>query len=393
MIPRLLESACKSLFQQYPVLTITGSRQTGKTTLARAIFDLPYVNLEAPDQRNFATDDPRGFLGAYPDGVIIDEVQRVPELTSYIQVIVDERRGNSQFVLTGSQNFSIREALSQSLAGRTAILNLMPLSIPELNLTDLPQLDIDSRLRQGGFPRIVDQQLNPTQFHRDYVATYVERDLRQLSLIRDITRFQTFLGLCASNIGQILNLNRLANDCGISQTTATEWLTLLETSFILFRLKPFHANIRKRLVKRPKLYFYDVGLVAFLLGISDTSHVRSHPLRGLLFENLVVTEVLKHQLNRNLLPDLSFYRDSEGNEVDLVVGHGDACLPIEIKSGSTVSADYFKGLKRFNAVVDHYPYGRLVVYGGEEVQHRSDNTAVVPLADLDGVLNDRLETK
>jgi hypothetical protein len=389
MIPRSLQSPAAALFKQYPVITITGSRQSGKTTLARAGFDLPYTNLEALDQREFAQSDPKGFLASYPKGVIIDEIQRVPELTSYIQVIVDEQQVNGRYVLTGSQNFSIREALSQTLAGRSALLTLLPFSLPELSTGKFPESRNTLHLYRGFYPRIFSETLNPAVFYRDYVATYVERDLRQLSMIKDIGQFQTFMRLCASNIGQILNLNRIANDCGISQTTATEWLSLLEASYIVTRLQPFHSNTRKRLVKRPKLYFYDTGIASFLLGITEEGYVDAHPLKGALFENLVVIEVMKFFFNRNDPVMISFYRDSDGNEIDLLISKGPHLLPIEIKYGKTINKDFFKMFKRLGAGTDlhDFPYGKLIVYGGDESQQRSDGTQVLPVCDLHAYLS------
>jgi uncharacterized protein len=382
MIPRQLAQTARTLFAQYPVLTLTGPRQSGKTTLARALFDLPYANLEAPDLREYALADPRSFLGQYPNGVILDEIQRVPDLVSYIQVLVDEQRRNGMYVLTGSQNFSIREVLSQSLAGRTALLTLLPLSLEELQAAGLQVLDIAGYLYRGFYPRAITEQIEPSAYYRDYVATYVERDLRQLSLVKDLAQFQTFLRLCASNIGQVLNLNRIASDCGISQTTATQWLTLLEASYVLTRLQPFHSNTRKRLVKRPKLYFYDTGLAAYLLSIGAPSHIASHPLQGSLFENLVVMEVLKYLCNHNHSPQLYFYRDSDGNEVDLLIPVGERLLPVEIKLGKTISQDFFKGFARFETAMNVSCPDKLLVYGGDQVQQRSDGTAVLPLANL-----------
>ncbi len=371
MIPRQIANSMLDAFSKYPVVTVTGPRQSGKTTLCRHIFDLPYVNLEAPDQRQFAQQDPRDFLCGFPDGVIIDEVQRVPELTSYIQVLVDESGRTGQYVLTGSSDFSVRAATSQSLAGRTALFTLLPLSLAEASSGCCGDLDLDKRLLHGGYPRVYDQELIPTSFYRDYVATYVERDLRQLSMIRNLDQFQIFMQLCASNVGQLLNLNRLGSDCGISQATAREWLNLLEASYIVFRLSPFHANIRKRLVKSPKIYFHDVGVAAFLLGISVPEHLRTHPLRGALFENLVVTEVIKTVFNHDRRPDVCFYRDSNGNEVDLMLRTGTGWLPIEIKAGKTVNQDFFKGFGHLDGQLA-IPEGKLLVYGGSMPHTRRD---------------------
>jgi predicted AAA+ superfamily ATPase len=268
--------------------------------------------------------------------------------------------------------------------------SLLPLSLEELQAADLAPLDIPGHLYRGFYPRAIIGQIEPSTFYRDYVATYVERDLRQLSLVKDLAPFQTFLRLCASNIGQILNLNRMANDCGISQTTATEWLTLLEASYVLTRLQPYHSNTRKRLVKRPKLYFYDTGLAAYLLSLAAPSHVESHPLQGSLFENLVVMEVLKFLCNHNHNPQLYFYRDSDGNEVDLLIPVGNRLLPVEIKLGKTISQDFFKGFQRFETAMNMACPDKLLVYGGTVAQQRSDGTAVLPLANLAAWLKEKI---
>ena len=384
MISRTLLSAAFEAFSEYPIVTLTGPRQSGKTTLARSAFDLPYVNLEAPDQREFATEDPRGFLASLARGTIIDEIQRAPKLASYLQVLVDESNRPGQFLLTGSHNFAIREQMSQSLAGRTALLTLLPFSREELSGANVAQGNYFDHILTGGYPRIYDVGLDPTNFHRDYVGTYLERDLRQLSSVRDISQFQTFMRLCAANVGQILNLNRLGNDCGISQTTATEWLNLMEASYVLYRLKPYFANTRKRLVKRPKLYFYDTGVACFLLGILAPDHVENHPLRGALFENSVINEIMKFDLHRNQYADLSFYRDGNGNEVDLLYRRGQTLVPIEIKSGQTISGDYFKGIDYFSK---HFgTRGGAVIYAGTSTQRRSNGQTAIPFDDLSAFL-------
>lgn len=380
MIPRTLKNAARKAFREYPIVTLTGPRQSGKTTFARHEFDLPYVNLEAPDVREFALKDPRGLLASHSEGAIIDEIQRAPELTSYLQVAVDESSRRGQFLLTGSHNFAIREQLGQTLAGRTALLTLLPFSHQELGSANLAKRDYASHMVTGGYPRVYDAGLEPTTFYRDYVGTYLERDLRQLTAVRDISQFQTFMRLCAASVGQVVNLNRMSNDCGVSQTTATEWLSLMEASYVLYRLKPYFANTRKRLVKRPKLYFYDTGVACFLLGILSSEHLASHPLRGAVFENAIINEILKFDLHRNRFADLSFYRDSIGNEVDLIYRRGQLLIPIEIKSGQTISADYFKGLDYFTRNLDAPP--GVVVYSGSEAQRRSDGRSVIPVGEL-----------
>jgi len=372
MIPRTLMPVLKQLAGQYPVVTVTGPRQSGKTTLCRSSFpDKPYVNLESPDTREFASSDPRGFFASYPDGAILDEVQRVPQLLSFLQPIVDEHHVPGQFILTGSQQFEVMTTISQSLAGRTALLKLLPLSMEELAGAGI-QPGIDSLLLKGFYPRIYDAGLNPTQALGDYLETYVERDIRQLINIKDLALFEKFVRLCAGRTGQLLNLHSLGNDVGISHTTARSWLTLLEASYVVFLLQPWHTNISKRQVKTPKLYFHDVGLAAYLLGAESELHVNRHPLRGNLFENLVVIEALKYRYNRGRRNNLHFWRDAKGSEVDLVIEAGSDVVPVEIKSGATISEDFFKGLRSFSARLPAPPAACALVYGGTERHQRSD---------------------
>jgi uncharacterized protein len=379
-----------SLRAHYPVITLTGPRQSGKTTLCRIeLDDLPYANLETPDERARAAADPRAFLGAFPHGAVIDEFQRVPELASYIQAIVDEREFNGTFVLTGSQNLSVRNTVSQSLVGRTALLSLLPFSCAEVGRAGADRSN-DALMFRGFYPRIYDRDLNPSQALGDYVGTYVERDLRQLSSVHNLSLFQKFMGLCAGRIGQLLNLGSLGNDTGIAQPTAREWLTLLEASYIVFRLPPFFANIGKRLVKTPKLYFYDVGLAAHLLGITDISQIPRHPLRGMLFENMVVVEVMKYFLNRGPRRDLWFYRDSNGTEVDLLISNGPTTVPVEIKAATTIAGDFFTGLKRVGRTVSELR-DPVLVYGGDCVFTHLD-TRVTGIHGLSGVLQETVST-
>ena len=387
MIERTIETVLKDMAVKYPVVTITGPRQSGKTTLCRKVFpDMAYVNLERPDSREYAVADPRGFLAAYPKGVILDEIQRAPHLLSYIQVIVDEKAPPRPFILTGSQQFELLSTVTQSLAGRTALLRLLPLSIAELSPHERTDI-IDRLLLYGFYPRIYDRKLDPTQALGDYFATYVERDMRQMAMIKDIGLFEKFVKLCAGRVGQILNLQSLSNDAGVSHTTARAWISLLEASYVVFLLTPWYRNISKRLIKSPKLYFYDVGLASYLLRIENESHVSRHPLRGNLFENLVVIEALKYRLNRGKRSNMSFYRDGKGNEVDLVLEMGPDIFPIEIKSGTTIATDYFNGLRSFEKVIPALENNTqdkssimsrsALVYGGEEKQKRG-NTMIYP---------------
>lgn len=386
MISRAMAGYASYAFSKYPVVTITGPRQSGKTTLARTVFAAkPYANLEHPVTRQFAEDDPVGFLAQYPDGAVIDEIQRVPTLLSYIQVIVDDLQCNSLFVLTGSHQFELMHGVSQSLAGRTALLKLLPLSIAELR----PRFSqtIDEMLFKGFYPRIYDQDLMPTQAYGDYFETYIQRDLRQLINVKNLSLFERFVKLCAGRCGQLLNLHSLASDTGVSQSTAREWLTILEASYIVFLLQPFHANIGKRLIKSPKIYFYDVGLASWLCGIEALEQLPTHPLRGNFFENMVVMEVLKHRYNRGQRNNLFFYRDSNGNEIDILYTKGKDVLPIEVKSGQTITSSYFKGLQKFKALfTDDIPWGDVLVYGGD-VEQKRQQTTVLQLSSLDQYLH------
>ena len=374
MISRTLETVLKDLAGQYPVVTVTGPRQSGKTTLCRATFpEKPYVNLESPDIREFARSDPRGFLSSYPAGAILDEIQRVPQILSYLQPLIDERNEPGLYILTGSQQFEVMTTITQSLAGRTALLKLLPLSMEELHGAGI-QPDIDRLLLTGFYPRIHAAGLNPTQALGDYVETYVERDIRQLTAVKDLALFEKFVRLCAGRVGQLLNLQSLGNDVGISHTTAKNWLTLLEASYVIFLLQPWHTNISKRQIKTPKLYFYDVGLASYLLGAENELHISRHPLRGNLFENLVVIEALKYRYNRGKRNNLHFWRDGKGNEVDLAIDSGSDVIPVEIKSGATIVEDFFKGLHHFAARLPQQPPASFLVYGGVERQKRSGVT-------------------
>ena len=337
----------------------------GKTTLVRDTFpDKPYLSLENPDMRLFANEDPRGFLARYPDGAIFDEVQRAPELLSYIQGIVDKQRIPGRYILTGSQNFALSRQVSQSLAGRAGVAQLLPLSGKELMAEGVLAGVLDRWLFTGGYPALHSTAVTPSDWFASYVATYLERDVRDLTSVRDLITFQRFLRLCAARTGQLLNLSSLATDCGIAQSTATAWLSILEASYIVFRLSPHFANFGKRLVKAPKLYFHDTGLAAFLLGIQTPEQLATHGARGALFETMVVAEYLRDRLNRGDVSNLYFWRDSTGNEVDLLLDEAGILKPVEIKSGQTIAGDMFRSLKKWQAISGSAAEPRLV-FGGE----------------------------
>lgn len=368
MYHRALESELEGLARSYPVVTVTGPRQSGKTTLVRHTFPKkPYVNLEAIDVRELALADPRGFLEKYPGGAILDEIQRAPELLSYIQVLVDASKKKGLFILTGSHQLELHQAIVQSLAGRTALLNLLPMSLVELKEAGI-ELTLDEALLKGGYPRIFHDQLDPTQAYRNYFQTYIERDLRQLVHIKDLTQFQRFVRICAGRIGQLLNLEGLGNDVGVSSPTIREWISILEASFILIRLQPLHENFGKRIIKSPKLYFTDVGLATYLLGIENTSQLARDPLRGNLVENLVVLELIKSRLNRGLDPQLYFFRDAHGHEVDLIYQAGNELVPIEVKASQTFNTDILKNLHFFQKLAENRCKRGYLIYAGTQEQ-------------------------
>ena len=366
MIERDITNELVECAAEYPVVTILGPRQSGKTTLVQMNFpDRPYFSLEYPDVRAAAEADPRGFLSQEEDGAILDEVQRLPALLSYIQGIVDKARRPGMFILTGSHQPRLHEAISQSLAGRTAMLALWPFSLAELRRykSDWRAFEL---VVKGFFPRLHEEDLEPRRFYNSYLQTYVERDVRALINLRDLSQFQKFLTLLASRVGQVVNFTSLSNDVGVSATTIKSWLSVLKASYVVFELPPFFANIRKRLIKSPKLYFTDVGFAAFLLGIHTEEQASRDPLRGNLYENLVIADIVKGALNRGIRPEIYFFRDSHGNEIDLLIKEDGVLIPVEIKSAATFSTDFVKGLERFKDLgLDRVAAGA-VLYDGEQ---------------------------
>lgn len=341
MIRRTIEKLLAKRASQYPVVTLTGPRQSGKSTLCQMLFpNYKYLNLEDLALRDFATSDPVGFIHQNQGGVILDEIQRAPELCSQIQVCVDKNKQKGEFILTGSQNLSVRQAINQSLAGRTTILELFPFSFAERK--SFPAKSLQQILFEGFYPPIFDRQLEANVFLKDYIATYVERDVRELENIKDLSLFKKFLGLCAGRTGQLLNLSNLSNEVGVSSTTLKSWLTILEATYVVFLLQPFYKNRNKRLVKTPKLYFYDTGLAAHLLGIRQKEQLINHPLQGALFENMMVGEIKKQIANKDYQFEVYFYRDNKGCEVDLIIDLGTKLIPIEIKMAETYSANFLK---------------------------------------------------
>lgn len=373
MIPRDAAPTLARLAQGFPLVAITGPRQAGKTTLAKAIFsEKPYVSLENPDEREFAINDPKRFLARFPNGAILDEVQRCPELLSWLQGWVDGRKLMGDFVLTGSAQFDLIEGITQTLAGRVARVELLPLNAGEMAAVNKLPDSLGQLLFQGGYPALYDRPIAPADWFSNYIATYIERDVRRLVNVRDLGQFQTFVKMCAARSGQLLNLASLGADCGVSAVTAKQWLSVLETSYIITLLRPHHSNYGKRLVKAPKLYFLDSGLAAWLMGIRDADSLETHAARGALFETWVVSELYKQQLNRGLAPDLYFWRDNTGNEIDLIFETPQGLQPIEIKSGSTYAQDWSRGLRKWQNLAKTQSLQPAIVYGGEVSFERED---------------------
>lgn len=377
MIERTQQKKLLQLATKYPFVTITGPRQSGKSTLAELTFpDYKRVSLEDLDNREFATEDPRGFIATYPSQTIIDEVQRVPTLLSYLQTHTDRERRMGMYILTGSQNTELMEAVDQSLAGRVGILTLLPFSHKEMRNADILPRTINEEIFRGAYPSIYDRDIDPIDYYPNYIKTYIERDVRQMKAIGDLSKFRRLIKLCAGRIGQLLNKASLAVECGVTAPTVDAWLSILEESYILYFLRPDYNNFSKRLVKSPKLYFYDTGLACSLLEIRNVSQLDSHYLRGGLFENMVINEFLKRDYNQGVEPALSFWHDSAGNEVDLIQTEADCQYAYEIKSGATFSKEYFKGLNYWSKLSGADSQLKTVIYGGERSMQTSDGKVV-----------------
>ncbi|MFC1894607.1 ATP-binding protein [Candidatus Dependentiae bacterium] len=374
MIKRELTSELKNVAKQFPVVAVLGPRQSGKTTLTQSTFKkYTYVSLEELDNRQDAITDPRHFLESHKNahGIILDEIQNTPDLLSYIQTYVDKNKKPGYFILTGSHNILLNEAISQTLAGRVSILTLLPLSTGELNKAKLLTKSIEKTLFTGCYPRIYDEKIQPNKWYSNYIRTYIERDVRLLKNVSSLNLFQKFIKLCAGRIGQLLNLTSLGNDCGISTNTAKNWLSILECSYIIFLLRPHHKNFSKRLVKSPKLYFYDTGLACSLLEIDDPKELNTSYLRGNLFESFVLSEFIKNRYNKDLRPNLYFWRDNQGHEVDCIIEKGNNLTPIEIKISKTINSSFFDELKYWNEIAKSKPENAFLIYGGIEKRVRS----------------------
>ncbi|MBI2258814.1 MAG: ATP-binding protein [Flavobacteriia bacterium] len=365
MIHRIIEHKILEMSTKYPIVAITGPRQAGKTTLCKLVFPTyRYVSLETPDILEFAQKDPRGFLAQYDKNVIFDEIQNVPQLFSYIQTIVDESGLTGQFILTGSQNFLMLEKITQSLAGRVYIYHLLPFSQEEIKTKY--EISLNETILKGGYPRIYDKNISPEDYFPSYLQTYIERDMRSIFNIKDLPNFISFIKICAARVGQLFNASSIANELGVDHKTIQSWLYLLETSFILYRLQPWHVNFNKRIVKTPKIYFYDTGLVCHLLGITKESDLDIHFIKGAIFENYIITELVKQTWNKGKSSRHYFWRDNTGNEIDLLIDKGIELEFIEIKSAQTIKQDFFKNLTKVEKLATNYKVKKNIIFGGDE---------------------------
>lgn len=379
MIKRTLALKLLELKDQFPALAILGPRQSGKTTLARTLFpNYRYINLESFEEQEFAQTDGKGFLERLrkEEGIILDEIQKAPRLLSYIQIDIDERPKAGRFIITGSQNILINQHISQTLAGRIALTTLLPLSIEELRQADALPESFAEALFRGFYPRIYHNHLDPVVFAESYIRTYVERDVRDIKQITSLAEFQKFMRLCAARTGQLLNLSSLSAESGLSLPTVKSWLAVLEVSYVIFLLQPYHMNINKRLVKTPKLYFYDTSLVCSLLRLTNVDDVYDHYLRGGLFESMVLSDLLKKRYHRVLPPNIYFWRDKVGHEVDCVLEEGSHIIPLEIKSSSTLNSSMFDGLLKWSELVKSSSHRGILVYGGKEEQKRREGNVL-----------------
>ena len=382
MIKRTAEARLIKLAKTFRSVAVVGPRQSGKTTLCRAVFpQKPYVSLENPDTLEFATSDPRGFLSQFKSGAILDEVQRAPQLFSYLQQVLDETKKKGLFILTGFNNFLLQQNITQTLSGRIAYIQLLPLSLQELKESKKIKTGYTWHILSGGYPEVIAKKNNPADWYGHYITTYVERDVRQLKNISNLSKFIKLLKLCAGRTGQLLNLTALSNDCGIDQKTVAAWLSVLQSSFIIYLLKPYHTNFNKRITKTAKLYFYDTGVACSLLGISNAKQITTHAAKGALFENLVVSELLKERFNAGAADNLYYWRDKTGNEVDVLMDNAGKLTAIEMKAGETISTDFFKGIEYFSSLKTG-AVQKLLIYGGNQEQKRSNGIIVKPWNNL-----------
>jgi uncharacterized protein len=382
MINREAASRLIKLAKTFRSVAVVGPRQSGKTTLCKAIFpQKPYISLENPDTLEFARTDPRGFLSQFKNGAILDEIQRAPHLFSYLQQVLDETKKKGLFILTGSNNFLLQENITQTLSGRVAYLQLLPLSLAELKRSKKMKLDYGWHILNGGYPEIITKRVNPSDWYANYINTYVERDVRQLKNISNLSQFIKLLRLCAGRTGQILNLTSFSNDCGIDQKTVAAWLSVLQSSYIVYLLKPYHTNFNKQIIKTPKLYFYDTGIACSLLGITNAKQIVTHSAKGALFENMVVSELLKKRFNSGTADNLYYWRDKMGNEVDIVLDNAGKITAMELKAGETISQDFFRGIEYFSSL-NSKTIQKILLYGGKEGQKRSNGIIVRPWSEL-----------